>query len=248
MWLLLGVVLAGEVPAEMAQVPGGTYAPLYAADPEQPTVTVGPFLLDRRPVSKADYQAFVIANPRWRRDRIKALFADERYLQDWAGPLDHGGRDNQPAVRVSWFAARAYCAAQGKRLPTEDEWEVAAGASTTAADGRGDPARSAEILKWYLEPASDERVIGERAPNVFGIHDLHGLSWEWVEDFNNTLYGADNREGGDDDTLRFCGAGVLSAADAEDYATFARVAFRTSLQATYTTASLGFRCARDVEP
>lgn len=46
---------------------------------------------------------------------------------------------------------------------------------------------------------------------------------------------------------RFCGAGAVTAADKNDYASFMRIAFRSSLKAGYTAGSLGFRCARDVE-
>ena len=64
-------------------------------------------------------------------------------------------------------------------------------------------------------------------------------------DFNSTLVSGDAREGGDADRMKFCGSGALAAVDKGDYATFMRVAMRSSLSATYTTGSLGFRCARD---
>ncbi len=237
-------VAQGGVPDDMAVVPGGAYEPLYAPDPEAPTVTVDPFWMDRHPVSQGDFAAFVSEHPRWRRDRIPSLFADEGYLAGWTSPVEPAGPPDQPVVQVSWFAARAYCEAQGRRLPTEDEWEVAASASQSAANARGDAAWTAQILQWYGEPNAQAR-IGQRPANYHGIHDLHGLVWEWVDDFNNTLYGTDNRQGGDEDELLFCGAGALSAADASDYANFMRVAFRTSLEARYTTKNLGFRCATD---
>ncbi len=250
MWWMLAGLLAvpgGAPDGSMASLPGGTYQPLYAPDPDQPSVTVEPFRLDRKPVTKGDFARFLRSHPQWQRGRIKALFADEDYLGDWEGPLVPSGHPAQPVVRVSWFAARAYCEAQGKRLPTEDEWEIAASASETAPFARGDFDWTAKILAWYGEPSTELRHVGERNPNFFGVHDLHGLVWEWVEDFNNTVYGADNREGGDENLLRFCGAGALSAADSRDYANFMRVAFRTSLSAKFTTRNLGFRCAADAD-
>ncbi|TNE89019.1 MAG: formylglycine-generating enzyme family protein [Deltaproteobacteria bacterium] len=225
----------------LVAVPGGTYEPLYPPDPDRPVVEVASFRLDDAPVTASEFADFVAAHPKWRRDAVSPLFADAGYLST---PL--GG--DQPVTRVSWFAARAYCTSQGKRLPTEDEWEFAARASETSIDASHDPERLALLLGWYGQPASAELApVRAGDPNVYGVHDMHGLVWEWVEDFNNTLFGTDGREGGDDETLRFCGAGTLSATDVSDYARFMRVAFRSSLKGSYTTPSLGFRCAADAE-
>ncbi|MBX2798679.1 MAG: formylglycine-generating enzyme family protein [Myxococcales bacterium] len=236
----------GSWGSQMRPIPGGSYVPLYAPDTE-PSARVEPFLIDETPVTKQAYLGFVRRRPEWRRDRVRRLFADARYLADWQAPLTPAGGLDEPVVQVSWFAARAYCDAHGKRLPTEHEWEIAASASETKPSARDDPEWTAQILEWYSEPSRGLRPVGQRRPNVFGIHDLHGLVWEWVEDFNATLYGADNREGGDGNELRFCGAGALSASDARDYANFQRAAFRTSLTARSTTNQLGFRCANDLE-
>ena len=78
------------------------------------------------------------------------------------------------------------------------------------------------------------------------MRDLHGLVWEWVLDFGNTLVSEDSREGTPQGTSRFCGAGALSSGKKGDYASFMRLAFRGSLQAPYTTGNLGFRCARSL--
>ena len=81
--------------------------------------------------------------------------------------------------------------------------------------------------------------------NVFGVRDLHGLVWEWVEDYSAMLVSADNRDQGDPDLLKFCGAGALSTDDRENYAVLMRIAMLSSLEADDTTRNLGFRCARD---
>jgi protein SCO1/2 len=69
--------------------------------------------------------------------------------------------------------------------------------------------------------------------------------WEWVFDFNNDVVSTDSRAEGGDRAKAFCGAGAADARDREDYARFMRAAFRSSLEARFTTRSLGFRCARD---
>ena len=89
-------------------------------------------------------------------------------------------------------------------------------------------------------------AVGQGEANAWGVHDLHGLVWEWVYDFGAALVASDDRERGDADRDKYCGAGAALARDPRQYATFMRLAFRSSLQARYTTANLGFRCAADL--
>ncbi len=246
----LAAPAAASAEARMVRVEGGTYRPVFPPSPEEKEIPVGAFLLDERPVTNGEYLAFVKANPRWRKGQVPRLFAGAGYLDRWEGPLLPGAKApaDAPVVEVSWFTAKAFCEAQGKRLPTEAEWEYVASASADAPDARQDPAFLAQLLSWYAKP--NPKVfgpVGQGAPNYHGVHDLHGLIWEWVGDFNSALVVGDSREDGDPDLARFCGAGALSAQDKSDYAAFMRIAFRSSLQASYTTKTRGFRCARDVK-
>lgn len=232
---LLGAVVA---------VAAGPHRPFYPS-PGVETVWVEAFTMDATPVTVGEYLAFVQAQPRWQQGQAKALFADSRYLSSWAGPLDPGALPlDAPVTEVSWHAARAYCAAQGGRLPTVDEWEHAADATATAPSGaRSDPSTLERVLAWYGRGDALPGPVGQGSPNLHGLHDLHGLVWEWTEDFNSLLIAADTRESGEEDRSRFCGAGAISALDPADYASFMRFAFRSSLKADSTTSHLGFRCA-----
>lgn len=230
----------------MAKVGPGLVTPLFPPSPAETSVPVGAFLLDRRPVTNAQYLAFVEANPKWRRGAVAGLFADEAYLRQWAGPLEPGAgvEPDGPVVQVSWFAARAYCAAQGKRLPSEAEWELAAAASEKEADASGSAAWRERILAWYARPSpAPLPPVGSSAPNFWGVFDLHGLVWEWVSDFNGSFVASDSRRADDEADVRFCGAASQRAEARENYASFMRYAFRSSLEARYTASSLGFRCA-----
>jgi formylglycine-generating enzyme required for sulfatase activity len=235
---------AAIILSAMALVGGGTYRPLFPASPKETTVAVSAFRLDKTPVTNGDFLAFVVAHPEWRRDRIQPVFAEASYLSSWRAP-DALGPDvdpRQPVVEVSWFAARAYCSARGMRLPNEAEWEHAAAASHTRADGAADPAWRAEIQSVYSRPLPAHLPrVGADAPNFWGIHDMHGVVWEWVSDFSaaTTAFASGS------DRMRFCGATAASASDATDFAAFERAAFRSSLHANYTIRSLGFRCAAD---
>ncbi|MBK7073231.1 MAG: formylglycine-generating enzyme family protein [Myxococcales bacterium] len=246
--MLLAVATASAAPRAVAVGPG-TYRPVFPTSPGEAEVVVARFRLDVTPVSNGDFLAFVKANPAWQRGRVKAVRADADYLGHWAGPLTLGAAApaQAPVVRVSWFAAKAYCAWRGGRLPTEREWELAAQASATARDGTAEPAWQERILAWYAAPTPTVLpAVGQGEANAWGVHDLHGLVWEWVYDFGAALVASDDRERGDADRDKYCGAGAALARDPRQYATFMRLAFRSSLQARYTTANLGFRCAADL--
>lgn len=250
--------IAGSVasPGGMAQISGGRYLPLYRPPltPGRRTrrpgaVTVPPFELDRCPVTNRQYLEFVTAHPEWRRSRVSRLYADASYLHHWRGDLDLGmaAPPASPVVYVSWFGARAYCAAAGKRLPTLAEWELVAKADATRRDASGDPAFLDQLLAWYGRPTLAVLPgVGRGTPNAWGVSDMHGLVWEWTLDFNSALVSGESRGDGSLERSLYCGGGGSNAADFSNYAAFMRFAFRASLEARYTTANLGFRGARDV--
>lgn len=246
--LMLSLPLAAQRPApgaEMARVPGGTFVPQFVNGTAR--VRVAPFAIDRFPVTRADYLAFVQANPSWRRDRVRPVYAGPAYLADWPGALAPGAaRDlRRPATQVSWFAARAYCAWRGKRLPTTDEWELVARASETARDATGDRAFLARLLEMTTRrrPAAP---VGSTFRNAYGVWDMHGLVWEWTSDFNSLMISDDSRATGGRDHPLFCAAGVIGATDPNDYPAYLRYGFRATLEGRTTEAGLGFRCAREL--
>jgi formylglycine-generating enzyme len=233
-------------PADYVQLPAGTLTSVLASDADRSPAAVPAFSMRVAPVTQDEFRRFVIDNPPWRRDQVAQTFADNGYLQAWRAPLDPGEATGaQPVVAVSWFAAQAFCESEGARLPTWQEWEYAAAADETRRDARKDPAWLARILGWYARPATQAPAAAASGlPNVYGVHNLHGLVWEWVDDFNALLVSADSRSGDDPDKLKFCGAGAISLQDRENYAVLMRVALLSSLNASDSTSSLGFRCVR----
>ena len=213
--------------------------------------TVASWSDSRRPVTRARYADVVAAHPDWRRDRVPQLYADPQYLQNWEGDRPRPEHDAYPVTQVSWFAAQAFCAAQGGRLPSTLEWEYVAAASQTEPNAQKDRAFIERILGWYARPSRGDlglAPVGAQAPNYFGIYDLHGLVWEWTSDFNASFITADNRADGDRSRNFFCGNGVTGASSREDYAAFMRYAMRSSLNADFALGNLGFRCVYDREP
>ncbi len=239
---------AAAPPEGYASIPGGRFKSALRYEDSAAGAVIAPFLLMRRPVTNADYLHFVQGHAEWRRGRAPVALAEPRYLSHWRGPLDPGtGTGQRPVTWVSWFAADAYCAAQSARLPTWLEWEYVAAADETRRDARADPAWRERILSWYSRPSSGPlAAVGHEAANAYGVQDLHGLIWEWVDDASALLVSSDNREQGAADRLRFCGAAALSADDRENYATLMRVALLSAVESADATGNLGFRCARDV--
>lgn len=244
--VLLTVPIAVAKPSTMVNVPGGSFRVLFPANPASAVVHVPTFQLDRYPVTNAEMLAFILANPKWQRDRVPAILAEPNYLAHWETSTRLGSDINplQPVTRVSWFAARAYCQARGAHLPSEDQWEFAAAASDTRVDARHDTGWQQQILGWYATAGQAKlSTVGSHPPNVYGIYDLHGLIWEWIEDFGSNLVTTDARAGSGTDPSQFCGGSTITSGDKGEYVAFMRYAFRSSLNAAWTTSNLGFRCA-----
>ncbi len=246
--LLLGAGFSGALaqPAAYRRIAGAEMRSVLPPDGASARARVASFELRARPVTNGEFLAFVLRHPEWQRERAPAVFADGRYLSHWAaaGVPGKAGR-NSPVTHVSWFAAQAFCESEAARLPTWHEWELAAAADETRKDARDDPAWRERILAWYSRPsATPLPAVGKSHSNVHGVHDLHGMIWEWVDDHASMMVSSDNREQGDPDLRKFCGAGALSVADRENYAVLMRIALLSSLQANNTTGNLGFRCAR----
>ncbi|KGO98864.1 formylglycine-generating enzyme family protein [Novilysobacter defluvii] len=246
---LLWIAAPPGATAEFVEIPAGSLRSVLAYEDVPGEVRLEAFALMERPVTNAEFAAFVRDNPQWRRDRVPTAMAEGRYLSHWDGALEPGAGDAplRPVVQVSWFAADAYCRAQEARLPTWNEWEYVAAADETRRDARHDPLWRERILAWYSRPSNRPLVrAGLQGANAYGVRDIHGLVWEWTDDFSALLMDADDRLQGDPDATRFCGAGALSMRDRENYATLMRVAMLSSLQASHTTGNLGFRCARSL--
>jgi formylglycine-generating enzyme required for sulfatase activity len=243
--IMTGAAMAAPVYVE---IPAGPLVGVLAGGAGKEPVRVEPFALREMPVTHGEFRNFVATHPEWRRDRIPAAFAETGYLRHWKSDDSPGDEIDpaQPVTEVSWFAAQAYCESEDARLPTWNEWEYVAAADETRQDARRDPAWRSRILSWYNKPAGRPQALVGGIPNLYGIRDLHGLIWEWVEDFNALMVSADSRNQGDPDKLQFCGAGAISLQNRENFAVLMRVALLSSLAATDTTGNLGFRCARSL--
>lgn len=254
-WVFSGTSFGAPL-VKWIEVPAGSYKPLFnppeyktkrllppkeseasrSADPI--LIQVNAFEVLRNPVTNRDFRGFLLRYPGWRRDQVKSLFVDAMYLENW--PPDTSPQYKaflrKPVVSISWFAANSYCNSIGARLPTNDEWEYISSLDDSDL-------RDAVILNWYSDPSAEQGVRNEPTfIGKLGVIDMYGKIWEWTMDFNSTFEIGESE--GQSKGL-FCGAGSVGSANPRDYASFMRMAFRSSLSARYSLANLGFRCARD---
>ncbi len=96
----------------------------------------------------------------------------------------------RPINNVSWFEVQEFLRRLNKmvntkryRLPTEAEWEYAARAGSTAVYSFGDDASQLEAYAWYGGNSGKEtHPVGQKRQNAWGLYDMHGNVWEWVQD------------------------------------------------------------------
>jgi serine/threonine protein kinase len=161
------------------------------------------------------------------------------------------GEDDFPVTGVTWSAARAYCEWAGKRLPTEAQWELAAGG-----------------LQEFNYPWGDERVVDGEVPantsagvlmpvgefpagaSPYGALDMAGNAWEWVADWYDPDYYAESvgavdpigPPGGEEKVLRGGGPAQRDITGSTEFRTTARLTDDPE-----TPGSVyGFRCASPV--
>jgi formylglycine-generating enzyme required for sulfatase activity len=165
----------GEVPPSMACVPAGTF--LRGADDSDPDrrpaaeIWVGTFWIDLYEVTNEQFDACIKAG---------ACMKHERYKQ-FMGPT-------QPAVGITWYNAAAYCAWAGKRLPTEAEWEKASRGpdGDVYPWGNDEPTCALAHFRGCTPPTT--LPVGSLPAGHYGIFDMAGNGYEWVQDWYAPCY------------------------------------------------------------
>jgi len=163
----------GSLGPEMVQIPGGTFqmGSSDGYDDEKPvhTVTVKSFAMGKYEVTLEEYDKFCEATKREK-------------------PSDLG-RGKRPVINVNWDDAKAYIkwlseqTGKDYRLPTEAQWEYACRAGSVGKYSFGDDVNQLGNYGWYHGNSGGKtHPVGEKQANKFGLYDMHGNVWEWLED------------------------------------------------------------------
>lgn len=109
--------------------------------------------------------------------------------------------DDLPVEKVSWNDVQDFIKKLNEkeggnkyRLPTEAEWEYSVRAGTTTRYSFGDEESKLGDYAWYYaNSGSKTHEVGQKKPNPWGLYDMHGNVWEWVQDiYHNSYSGAPN--------------------------------------------------------
>jgi formylglycine-generating enzyme required for sulfatase activity len=168
---------------------GDTDRDAYGSEKPQHKVTISkPFHIGKYEVTQAQWEAVMGSNP-YTLDRSNPYY-------NLPGMKERITRPTHPAT-VSWNDAQEFIkrlnSKEGHnryRLPMEAEWEYAARAGTTTAYSFGDNIRDLGRYAWYGEDfaTGGTHPVGQKLPNPWGLYDVHGNAWEWVQDWYSETY------------------------------------------------------------
>lgn len=225
---------------------GGDEKPIHS-------VTVSDFYLGVYEVTNEEYAAFLNQkNPgfsdleKW--ISLDGSFENEkcRILKSGNGYKVEKGYEKHPVIYVSWFGAQTYCTWGGYRLPTEAEWEYAAGGGSSGRTSYAGTSSSSSIssyaVYWQGSQGKTARRGSKRA-NKLDIFDMSGNVWEWCSDRYHADYytssPSKNPKGPNTGSYRVNRGGSWSAGTS-----YCRVAVRYRDHPSYRSAVVGFRVAR----
>ena len=164
-------------------------------------------------------------------------------------PNDQGwGRGRQPVVNVSWDDTQQYLrwltARTGRqyRLLTEAEWEFAVRAGSNRPYTTGNAIN--ESLANYGGVVARTRAVGSYPPNRFGLYDMHGNVWEWVQDCLERTYNNAPADASEPVIVSGCAWRVLRGGSWSNAPQFLRSAMRHGVPASSRADNIGFRVAR----
>jgi len=257
----------GDAPwcPEMVALPAGeflmgspnTEEGRFGGEGPQQWVTIGRFALGWCPVTMGEYRRFVEASGH-RHDGGMWVWTGSEWMHDasksWRDP-GFVQTDRHPVVGVSWRDATAYCGWLGVqtkeryRLPSEAEWEYACRAGTPTRYSFGDSI-TPENANYDESKIGKTVEVGAYPPNPWGLDDMHGNVWEWVEDIYHDSYKGAPSDGSawtDGEGKQSSRARVVRGGSWYNVSRLLRSAHRSWYEPVIRLIVLGFRVARTLD-
>jgi formylglycine-generating enzyme required for sulfatase activity len=237
-------------------------------------VAIRSFAISKYEVAWVEFERFVKATKRSTDGSCKVLGEGNAEMAEWTGLTwslpGYVQRPDHPAVCVTWDDARAYAdwlsAQTGKsyRLLSEAEWEYAARGRLTGSNywqgqdrlgpcshGNFADQTTHDNLVWKSSFQCSDRwwlpsPVGIYRPNRFGVYDMLGNLWEWVEDCHNPGYDTASGDGRPR-TCGECERRIIRGASWSTKPANVRFGNRARAATSHRSVNVGIRIARDLE-
>lgn len=233
------VARKGELPLDQIKAEGGTFSMGSSKGrvDEVPVhdVTLSPFIIDKFEISNSKYAACVADGGCTAPVSNASLRHTDYYINEAYADF--------PVVNVTWQQAETYCEWAGGRLPTEAEWEYAAGGSDGYTYPWGEQFIAAN-LNYSGKGINDPELAGTNENDIspLGIMDMAGNVIEWVYDRYDAGYYSQSQNATDPEGPAYGGYRVIRGASYQTSEYFSRISSRYYAIEGSNSADRGFRC------